>query len=328
MRLLLLTTLTAAMVSLLLIATGCRKGGDDNHIELATSKNAWCSLTIIASKKGFFKEQGLDVELRYVQAAKFAMDALISGQVEAANVVETNMVFLAYAGNNEVEIVGTHALVQDGAIVARRSAGIDKPADLKGKKLGVLQGTTSQIFADRFLRKHNLTPNQVKIVNLQPVGIQSSLVSKDIDAGSVWEPFVHNLEKQLGDDAIVFRDSRIYTGFMNLAIRRDWGKKNAAKAEALLRAHLQAEEFVRDHPDEAIGLVADEIRLTRNVVKRIWDRYRFRVHLGPNLSREIRREAAWLPTADEKFKGKDQPDFSGAINPDYLKRVDEARLEK
>src|SRR5262249_15651212 len=156
---------------------------------------AWCTLTILADKKGYFRDHGLEVELRYVQAAKFAMDALLSRDVAAANVDETNMVFLGYAGNDEVAIIARHALVADGAIVARKSAGIATPADLAGKKLGILQGTTSQIFADRFLKKHSLAPDSVRIVNLQPVAIQSSLVSKDIDAGSVWEPFVHNLEK-------------------------------------------------------------------------------------------------------------------------------------
>ena len=61
--------------------TSCKQGsaGIDSpqKISIATSKNPWSALTIIAHKKGFFKEQGLEVDLQYVQAAKLAMDALI-----------------------------------------------------------------------------------------------------------------------------------------------------------------------------------------------------------------------------------------------------------
>jgi hypothetical protein len=64
------------------------------------------------------------------------------------------------------------------------------------------------------------------------------------------------------------------------------------------------------------------------VLTKIWDEYGYKVYLAPQLMTEIKREATWLTTSDDKFKGKQVPDFDWAVNPAYLRAVDAARVEK
>jgi sulfonate transport system substrate-binding protein len=310
-------------------SSGTNRPAQIEKVSFATSKNAWCALTILAQKKGFFQEEGIDADLEYVQAAKLAMDALVGGSSQFSNVVETNMAFLGYTGNENVEIVATHCESHDGAIVARRSAGIERPQDLEGKKLGILQGTTSQVFADRFIEKYGIDPLKVTIVNLTPVAVQSSMLTKEIDAGSVWQPFVSNIEKQLGTDAIVFSDKDVYTAYMNIAILKDWAQQHPQTVVRVLKAHIKAEDFAKTSRDEAIAIVAQEIGLEKDTLGQIWNEYVYHVDIKPELLKEIQAEGAWIQKSQPQFQGKPIPSFDDwAVNKDFLGKIDSARIKE
>lgn len=296
-------------------------------VTIATSKNAWAALTIIAYKKGFFKEEGVEVNLEYVQAAKLAMDALLGGSAQLSNVVSTNVAFLGYTGNTEVEVVTTHCETHDGAIVARRDSNIKEPKDLEGKKLGVIQGTTSQVFADWFIEKYKLDASKIQIVNLTAVAMQSSVNNKEVDAGSLWQPFIYNIQKQLGDNAVVFADKDVYTGYMNIAVKKDWAKQHSKVIEAILRAHIKAEEFAKTNKDAAIETVAQEIGLDKALLAQIWDQYMYKVYLSPELLNVIKREGTWIKKSQPQFADKTVPSYDSAINNTFLKTVAQDRVQ-
>jgi ABC-type nitrate/sulfonate/bicarbonate transport system substrate-binding protein len=304
---------------------GCRHLGSGGQtaerVTLATSKNPWSALTIIAQKKGFFKEEGVEVDLQYVQAAKLAMDALVSGSTQFSNVVETNLAFLGFTNNTDIEIIATHCESHDGAIIARTDAKIQSPKDLEGKKLGVLQGTTSQVFADRFIEKYKLDRSKIQIVNLTPVAIQSSILSKDIDAGSIWQPFVYNVKRQLGDGAVIFADDQVYVGYFNLAVQRDWARQHPQAVAAVLRAHLKAEEFARANREAAIELVAQEIGIEKEAVAQFWSQYVYRVQIRPQLAQEIARQGEWIRNTQSQHQGQPLPSYQSAVDDTYLRAV-------
>jgi ABC-type nitrate/sulfonate/bicarbonate transport system substrate-binding protein len=292
-------------------------------VSFTCSKNIWCTLPIVAKEKGLFRAEGLDVRFEYVQAAKLAMDALVAGSTDFAGVVEVNVAFLGFSGNTDVRVVATFVESHDGAIVARRSAGVQVPRDLAGKKLGILQGTTSQIYADHFLKKHGMTGAQVQIVNLQPVAIQSALIEKAIVAGSVWQPFVHNVTKALGEDAVVFQDRDVYTGYMNLAVQRGLVDAKPDLVRAVLRALQRAQALVRDQQAEAQALMAGVLNLQPATVQAIWGDYVFQLTLKDRaLLDAIRGEGQWIQATQPGFADKKVPEygiyvdtrFSGAVS--------------
>jgi NitT/TauT family transport system substrate-binding protein len=280
---------------------------------LAASRNLWATLPIIAQENGYFAEEGLQVNIEYVQAARFAMDALAAGQTDFATLVDLNVAFAGYAGNEDLSVIATVAHSRDSAIVARRSAGIQRPQDLAGKRIGVLPGTSSQIFADRFLAQHGVARDRVSAQNLQPIAIQTALVDGSIDAGSVWQPFVHNIVAALGaDNVVVFEDLQAYTGYMNIAVRRSWAAENSETAQAFLRALVRARDFVRDNPTEAQAIMAREINLDPAIVQAIWPQYDFVVELdAANLQQVVTEEGAWIRETQEGFSDRTVPSYEG-----------------
>jgi ABC-type nitrate/sulfonate/bicarbonate transport system substrate-binding protein len=301
---------------------------NDEHIiqnvSLTASKNIWSTLPIIARQKGFFEEEGLNVSINYVQVAKFSMDALVAGQSHFSAVVDVNLAYLGYTGNVNVSTVATIVEAYDGAIVARKDKGILSPSDLKGKSIGILQGTTSQIFVDRFLADHDLSANDVKIVNLSPISIQTSISQGEIDAGSLWQPFIYNISRNLGDDiAIVFNDPAAYTGYMNIAIRKDWGEHNKDTVMSFLKALEKAEVYVKNNKDEAQQIISKEIGLDLFVVKNIWGEYKFHLSLDkPVLLDQIVKESKWIKETQKSFHSKELPDlYEQYIDSSFLVQI-------
>src|SRR5688572_2004003 len=97
-------------------------------------------------------------------------------------------------------------------IVARRSAGIARLADLRGKRVGTQLESSAEFFLDAMLRTAGLTPGDVARVHFMahtesPISLlPEALRDGRIDAVALWEPQVERARAALAEDAIVFRD--------------------------------------------------------------------------------------------------------------------------
>ncbi|TIV07022.1 MAG: taurine ABC transporter substrate-binding protein, partial [Mesorhizobium sp.] len=74
------------------------------------------------------------------------------------------------------------------ALVARNGAGIEKIADLAGKKVAVPFVSTTHYSLLAALKHENVDPKSVQILNLRPPEIAAAFARGDIDAAYVWDP--------------------------------------------------------------------------------------------------------------------------------------------
>ena len=270
-------------LSLLLLAvTGCQEKNDTTSLTLATSKNAWCALPIIAKNKGYFAEEGLDVAVQYLQGGRFCMDALISKSADIGTVVETNIAFTGLNGNEQAVVIGNVVKSKSMAIIARKSSGIAIPSDLNGKTITFTPGMTGHIFAHRLFEKYDIDLESVNVEYMLPNAIPPAIISgnpsdnaKRIDAASTWEPFVSRIRDELGEDAIVFREPDIYTGYMHLAARKVWAEENPEAAKSVLKAIQKAEQFLKEHTEEAQLIISEEINVEPDLLKQMWPYFEF-----------------------------------------------------
>jgi NitT/TauT family transport system substrate-binding protein len=296
------------------------------RVNLTVPQTAYSIPTIIAVEKGFFKENNLDVTVNYVKTGKIAMDDLLGGKANFANIVETNVAFAGF-NNPNIKVLCNFEKVYDAAIVARKDKGIASETDLKGKKIGVMLATTSQVFAEWFLEKHGVSKNDVTMVNLLPAALQSGIIEgSGVDAISLWQPYIYNVQKALGENAITFKGNEIFTGYMNLAGNADFIAKNKDAVNGLLKGYIQAEEFIKTNKAESIEIIARVLSLDKTVVESIWDEYEFRISLSKELLDATIAEANWIITSQKDFEGKQLPDYSKYFDGSYLKTLDESRV--
>lgn len=319
----------ALALTLLATLQGCDRHQQQGHtspqpteVRLAAAKNLWNALPLIADERGYFVQEGLLPRLEYLAAGRYCLDALLSNSADVGFIVEVNVAYLGYTADQSVSVLATVARSEDSAIVARKSSGVLQAEDLRGKTVALSPGTTSDIFAHRFLAKHNLKPDTVTLMNIQPNGIFAAATSGQVDAASTWEPFVHNIARALGENAVVFRDSSAYRGYMNMAVRKAWGTSHRPTVLAVLRALRKAEEFALAQPSAAKAIVSQRIDLDRETVDAIWPMFALHLTLDSyQLSQDIAAEGQWIESAQPEYRGRLLPDYRTYIDASYLEQL-------
>jgi sulfonate transport system substrate-binding protein len=106
-------------------------------------------------------------------------------------------------------------------VVARRSAGIQRIADLRGKKVAATLNTSSAYYLSRMLAKARVDESGVQVVAMEGQAMPAALAKRDVDAVSIWEPHAQNSLEALAGDFVILEDPAAYTERFNLNTRTD-----------------------------------------------------------------------------------------------------------
>jgi len=277
--------LTISFIIVIVITfTSCRNKGAET-IRFAVARHDWAGLAMIAAEKGYFEEQGLNVEVIYLPTGVECLDALISNSVHIGTIASVNVANLGYSGNTNISVVASINTNSSTGIIARRSAGINTPEDLRGKRIAFSPGTTSEIFLARFLEMYNLT-GDVELVRMQINTISAAIIARSVDAICSLGPFLYNAEKALGDDAISFRENDYHD--MYIGVNTSFANENRDSVLRIIQALEEAAVFANDNVSEAHEIVARIVNLDLDVVMAIWEFHDFSVRLSSeNLDRVI-----------------------------------------
>jgi taurine transport system substrate-binding protein len=74
------------------------------------------------------------------------------------------------------------------ALITRNGSGVEKPADLKGKRIAVPIGSTAHFSLMGALKMYNMTEKDVTVVGMSPAEIAAAWSQNAIDAAFVWYP--------------------------------------------------------------------------------------------------------------------------------------------
>lgn len=114
------------------------------------------------------------------------------------------------------------------AMIVRNGAGIVKPGDLRGKKLGVPFVSTTHFHTMFALELWGIKPSEVQLLNMQPNQIAAAWERGDIDAAFVWDPALSKL-KQSGKVLVTSGElsKKGKATFDGMAVDRKWAEANA-----------------------------------------------------------------------------------------------------
>lgn len=188
-------------------------------------------------------------------------------------------------------------------IVARRSAGIESVADLKGKKIATIPPTSSGYFLHKMLEREGLSYADITPVMVTPLtDMPKALAERRVDAVVIWEPESENALQVLGDDAIEFDGKSIYTEQFNLnSIAENLADPiKRAKIVRFVRDVIDAAEHVRRDPAEAKKLVAAVGKHPAEQVERSWKHHAFNADFPENMLDILVEEEKWLAAQDKR----------------------------
>jgi NitT/TauT family transport system substrate-binding protein len=156
---------------------------------------------LLAVERGYFADEGIEIEMTRVDGAAQTIPHLTTGQLDAANITPSSSFFNAVNRGLPLRIVGAGGRQSpgqaSGAWVLREDLAargtVRDWADLRGLTIGMNvpnTGSYPDIVLDRTLDRAGLTRDDVQIVGLGFPDINTAFASKTIDAANHTEPYI------------------------------------------------------------------------------------------------------------------------------------------
>lgn len=227
----------------------------------------------VAEKKGFFTEQGLNVEISDFAGGAKSLQALIGGSVDVVTGAYEHTIRMQAKGQDIVAVIelGRFPGIAVG-VKADKAANYKGPADFKGMKIGVTApGSSTNMLMNFVLAKAGLTSADVSYIGVGSAASAVAAVKKgEIDAISHLEPVLSMLER--GGDIKIVIDTRTEKGTVELFggsnpaavlyMKREFMQKNPNTVQALTNALYKALVWInKATPEEIAAVVPQEYLL-------------------------------------------------------------------
>ena len=192
-------------------------------------------------------------------------------------------------GNTDV--IGTVATKQIKELVARKDKGISEIKDLKGKKIAVKEKSGAEFQLGVFLTFNGISREDVEYVYLKPSEMLDGVSNGDVDAVFVWDPYLYNIKKELGESVINWHGGEDF--YFLLLTKKDWLDKNPAAAERFMESLLEAEVYIKDNPKEAEEFAKERFNYESDYMNYSWPNQEFAIILSQAMLTLFEDQARW-----------------------------------
>jgi NitT/TauT family transport system substrate-binding protein len=212
----------------------------------------------LAKEKGFFEENGIDVELSIVEGLAERKQALASGKIDGMATALDVQVSLA-ASNIPVSVVWIldDSFGGDGILVKNEIGSIQ---DLKGKTMAFEVGSTSHMLALTALQQGGLTENDVEVIQMSAGDAGAAFAAGKVDAAVTWEPWLSKGSEANGKVLLTTKD---LPGIIvdTISFKEDVIQNRPDDIKAFVKAMGQAMEFWKENKDEADEIMAKGLKI-------------------------------------------------------------------
>lgn len=208
----------------------------------------------VAAKRGFFKEEGLDVEIVRMNA-NVAMSSLISGDVDYTMIFAS--VIRAAMRGIPLKVIAVLIDSPPYAFIARPE--ITAMKALKGKTVGIgVYGSSNDIIARMMLERSGIDPDkETKLVAFGSDAARFAALKEGLVEAAIIAPPADAQARKVGLNVLARANDLFKFPHIGLGTTNKKLTENPQEITRVIRAFIKANRFVRDHRQEAINVLAD-----------------------------------------------------------------------
>ncbi|MEG4506606.1 ABC transporter substrate-binding protein [Microcoleus sp. F6_B4] len=222
-----------------------------------------CNPVIIAEKKGFFKAQGVDVEITYKDYGQLEQADFSAGKYDGVASALGDFMILSATNPDMQAVMVVDETAGADAVVAQSQ--IKTVADLKGKKVSANLGAFGEVFVTEMLKTANLTSDDVSLVKIDPSKFPQGLKSNTIQAGHTWEPYLSKAIKLGGH--ILFTSKQTPGLILDVvAFRGEAIRERPEDIRAFIRGWLQAVTYWEANVEEGNAIISKALNIPSNTL--------------------------------------------------------------
>jgi len=232
----------------------------------------------VAIEKGYFKDEGLNIEDTKFESPNQMIDSLISGNIDVAMGAATGITAIAESkkpGSLRIFAVqgGDEKHIPDALIVSKDSS-ISSITDLKGKKVGTLPGIQWKTIARNIFASNNIDIDKdLTLVELAIPLQTQSLASKQVDALLTLEPVITIAEsKNISKNLVVspnltYISNPFYAGVGNVSV--SFMTKNPEAFKKVMKVLNKATDEINQNPDMYRNYLVNYTPLTPELANKV-----------------------------------------------------------
>ena len=233
----------------------------------------------VAIEKGFFNEEGLDIELTTTWGGDKTMTTLLSNGADVALVGSETSIYVHAQGSDDPVINFAQLTQTDGTfLVSREKVENFEWDQLKGSTfLGQRKGGMPQMVGEFVLKNHGIDPqNDLNLIqNIDFANIANAFASGTGDYVQLFEPTASIFEQE-GKGHIVasFGTESGHVPYTTFMAKDSYMKENKETVEKFTKALYKAQQWVEEHSAADIAKVIEpyfedtEVDLIETVVDR------------------------------------------------------------
>lgn len=211
--------------------------------------------TYVAQQAGFFKEEGLEVEVRYSQGAALATQLASSGNADVADVT-FEPYLLGYDQGLRGKFIYNRYDELIYWIAVPTDSDIQTAEDLEGKVIGVASMASSSLTVARsILREAGIEPTESMFL---PVGTGDQAIAAlsggQVNALSLWDAVYGSLERGGQDFRYIYHPRVADVGNGGFYVADATLAAKADQLEGFLRAQVKARIFIKENPEAALEM--------------------------------------------------------------------------
>jgi ABC-type nitrate/sulfonate/bicarbonate transport system substrate-binding protein len=287
--------LVILILSVVLVGlTGCQQ-----KKELATIRyggQLYPEEYLLKGDPSFWTNQGINVEHTLFSSGAEGNQALIAGNVDINIGSDSKVIELFGAMPGKVVIIATAQRGDRYSTMIKADATYTSWEDLKGKKIGIRNGTGAEQVVRRFFEKNKLNWEDYEWVNMKIEDMTAALTAGQIEAFTAWEPTPAIAEAQ-GAAKVMMSYGDIALTPVLIQTTEEFAKAHHDELVRFLAAHLKKAELIKSDPQKAAEIAAQAASASGSEVspdafKTIFERVDFSLDLDDNV------KAAVLDTGD------------------------------
>lgn len=237
-------------------------------VRYATDGYSLGAIMVLAAENGYFKEEGIEPIIQSFAYGVDTVDAVLAGQADFGVIMDMPLITRLRSGKLvSPAIVG---LPKPGFHSLYVAAGIEAPAGLKGKSIGVASGTSQEFVTRSYLTQNGLDPDKdVTLTGFSDLfSIIGAMKAGRLDAAWIWGEGIDTL-KDDSKFAFVVNDSVIeQRSSALLTVSKEFAANSPDLLVKSLKAMDKAAQFINSDMDTAAATVAKKLGADTEKVKK------------------------------------------------------------
>ncbi|MBZ0173729.1 MAG: NrtA/SsuA/CpmA family ABC transporter substrate-binding protein [Candidatus Methanoperedens sp.] len=293
--------------------------GKMESINLGTVPTASSALIYVAQDQQFFLANGLNVNIKDYDTGAASLDALLKDDTTLSWAAEFPFVKKVLA-KKDISVFVVVDRFDEDYLFGRKDRGINTTADLKGKKIGIPLNTIIEFYLGRFLELHNMTMQDVTVIDVPAQESVDAIVSGRVDGVIVWEPYGSQIRVQMADRIVAFPVQSNQPGYGTIIGRNDWIGGHPEIVSRFLKSLAQAEDYLTHNPAQAKAILRKQLNYDDAITETIWPQHQFSISLDQSFILAMEDEARWM-IKNNLTTEKAAPNFLDYIYADGLEAI-------